>query len=77
MWNPALSRSGKSLVLACVQGNLCFPAVAKHLRRLFGPCGVAVRQDVLVAANADVSSGEVTDFEVRVANPKAEKEGEK
>ena len=75
MQDVALSRSGKSRALTSAQGNLGLPAVAKQTRRLFGPCGGAVRQDVLAAAGWDAASGEGTDFEVWVAHRKAKKKG--
>ena len=56
--NAFLPQSEKSLVLASAQGNLGIPAVAQQARWLFGPRGSAVRQDVLAATDADVSSND-------------------
>ena len=68
MQNTALSRSGKSLALASAQGDLGFPAFARHVRRILGPRGSAARQDVLVAADTGMSSEEGTDLEACVAH---------
>ena len=46
MQDASHSGSEKSLVLGAVQGNLGISAVARRMRRPFGPCGGAVRQDV-------------------------------
>ena len=46
MQNALLSRSGKSLVSASVQGNVEIFAVARQVRPLSSPCGGAARQDV-------------------------------
>ena len=46
-------KSEKSLVFASFQAN---KDAAKQMRRLFGPCGGAGREDVLVAADAHLSS---------------------
>ena len=73
MQNAAFSRSEKSWVLASVQGDLGFPAASKQMRRLFVPRGGAGRQDVLVAANIDLSSEAGTDFEAWVAYREAKK----
>ena len=43
------------------------------MRRLLGPFGGAGRQDVLQAADADVSSGEGRDYAARVSHRKAKK----
>ena len=67
----AFSRSEESSVLASAQGNSGFPAVAEHMRRLFGPRGGAVAQDVLIAADFDVSWEDGVDFEEWVAYCKA------
>ena len=55
MRNAALSRREKPLVLASVQGGLGCSDVAKQMRRLFGPGGVAARLDEPAAADADGS----------------------
>ena len=67
MQHAALSRSGKSLVSASPQCLLGFPTVARQMGRLFGPCGGAAEQDVLAAADVDVSSDDDADFETRAA----------
>ena len=46
MWDAAVSRDEQSLVFAGSQGAIAFAAVAKEMRRLFGSCGGAARQDV-------------------------------
>ena len=58
MQNAALSRSGKSLLLASVKGSLSFPIPATLMRRLFDPCGEPARQDVLAATDWDMRSDE-------------------
>ena len=73
MRHAALSRPGKSLVLGSAPGNLGFPSVAKHMRRLFGPRGGAARRDVLVNAGIDASSEDEADSESRAARRKAKK----
>ena len=76
MQDAALSQSEESLVLAGAQGFRAFPAVAKQMCRLVGPRGSAARQDVLVAADFDVSSNGETDFEARLAHREAKKKSE-
>ena len=56
MQNAPLSKSEKLLASARIQGNMDFPDAATQMRRLSGPCGGAAHQDVLVAADVDVSS---------------------
>ena len=75
--NAALLRSGKSLALSSVMGNLGFPSVGKQMRRIFGYSGGAARQDVLAAADVDVSSDAETDFEAWAAYRTTKKKGEK
>ena len=58
--DASLSKNGKSLVLDTVQGALAFAAPVNRMRRLFGSCGSAARRDVLVAADADFSSEDVS-----------------
>ena len=62
MQAASLSWSGKSLVHARVQGNLEITAVPRQMRRLLGPCGGAVRQDVLAAKDADANPNGENDF---------------
>ena len=71
--DAALPSSEESFVLACAQGNSGAPAVAKEMRRLFGPRGDAARQDVLVAADIAWPWGKETDFDARAAYSKAKK----
>ena len=54
-----------SLVLASIQGSANFPTAAEQMRRRVGARGGADRQDVLVAAHADVSSGELSGHAAR------------
>ena len=61
MHKAALSKNGKSFLLARIQGALAFATVAKQMRRLFGSCGSVARQDVVVAADAGLSSGDEVD----------------
>ena len=75
--NASPSRPEKSLILASVQGDTTFPVVAKQMRRIFGPCGGAARQDVLVAADMDAASEEGTDFEASTAYGKAKNRGKR
>ena len=46
-----------------LQGNSDVPAAAEQMCRLFGPCGGAARQDVLVSPDMDASSDGETDCE--------------
>ena len=50
------------MVLASLGNILAFPQASAQMRRLFGPCGHASRQDVLVAQDMDTASEE-EDFE--------------
>ena len=56
--DPALTRSEKSLALAGAQGNLGISAVARQMRRLFGPRGGAARRDAWAATDADANSND-------------------
>ena len=58
---PHSEGSEESVVLAIVQGNPRPPAVAKQMRRLFGPCSGAARQDVLATADLAASPVGVID----------------
>ena len=49
MQNASLSRADYSLILASAQGCLEIAAAASQMRRLFGPTGATVRQDVFMA----------------------------
>ena len=62
MQNAALARNEKTLVLASLGDALAFQSVSAQMRRLYGPCGYAYRQGVLVAADMDTASEE-EDFE--------------
>ena len=74
MQNAAQSKSGKSLLLASVQGSLGIPIVAKQMRRLFEPCGGVAKQDVPAATDSDVDSDEKDlSYEARAEVRKAER----
>ena len=66
MQNAALAENEKTLVLASLGKALAFPQASAQMRRLFGPCGYASRQDVIVAQDMDTAS-EGEDFEAWVA----------
>ena len=53
--NAALSENGKTLALARFRNAEAFPEVSAQMRRLLGPRGYAMRQDVLVAADTDAA----------------------
>ena len=65
-------RSEKSQVLASAQRYL-----DRQMRRLFGPCGGAARQDVLVALDVDVISDGADDFAAWFAHRKAKSKAKK
>ena len=72
----ALLRAEKSLGLASPRGNSGAAAAARWTRRLRGPMGNAVRQDVLAATDLEEKAGgapDDDDFEAWVASRKAEK----
>ena len=50
--------SEKSLLFPSFQGNATFPRASTQMRRLSGSRGGVVRQDVLVAADADLALGD-------------------
>ena len=64
--NAALAENENTLVLASLGNTLALQSVSAQMRRLFGPCFYASRQDVLVAADTDTAPGEA-DFEARMA----------
>ena len=70
MQNAALNKNEKSLVLASLGNTLAFPQASAQMRRLFGHCGHASRQDVPVAEDLDTASEE-EDFEAWMAYRKA------
>ena len=72
MQNAAPSRQEKSLVSASTHKSLAFADVATAMRRLFGPCGGAARQDISAAEYANKSLGSDMDQEACAANRKAE-----
>ena len=72
MQNAALSKNEKTMALASLGNTLAFPLVSARMRRLFGPCGYASRQDVMVAQDMDTVSEE-EDFEAWVAYRKAKR----
>ena len=71
--NASLPENGKSSVLASIRSTLAFAAAARQMRRLFGSCGSAARQDVLIAAGADLFSGEESEHAAWLARRKAKK----
>ena len=56
MQNASLGGTDAEQVSASIRGALAFAAAAKQMRRLFGSCGSAARQDVSVPADVDMSS---------------------
>ena len=52
-------------------------AAAKQMRRLFGACGDAARQDALLAADAVTASDEESENAAWAAHRKAKKEKQK
>ena len=73
MRNAALSKNEKSLVSARIQGTSAFTAEARQMRRLFGSCGSAASQDVLFAADVDLSSENESNHAAWLARRKATK----
>ena len=74
MQNSALSRTGKSLLLASVKVSLDVPIVARRMRRLSNPRGGPESQDVLTAMDWDMNSDEEdTSFEACAAFRKAKR----
>ena len=71
MQDAGLYCDEKSLALASSQKNPKFVDVAANMRRLSGSCAWAVRQDVLVAENADGPMGGDGNQEARVTYKKA------
>ena len=67
-----LSRQEKSLALASNQNSLKFADAAASMRRLFGSCGGAGRQGILVTEDADGPSGGGRDQEACVTYKKRE-----
>ena len=70
--NAALTKNEKTLALASSGNTLAFESVSAQMRRLFGPCDYASRQDVLAAADMDTVP-EDEDFEARMAYRKAKR----
>ena len=58
MQNAALPNNGKTAVLASLGDTLAFPRASAQMRRHFGPCGNASRQDVMAAQEMDAVSEE-------------------
>ena len=58
MQPSSLSRSYITLASASIPGNLGVVAVTRQMRRLFGPFGGAVRQNVSAAADIGVNSSD-------------------
>ena len=72
MQNAGLSGQERSAALAA---RLKFVDVAANMRRLFGSCGGAERQDVLITEEADEPSEEDRDREARAKYRKSKKQG--
>ena len=72
MQNAGLSGQERSAALAA---RLKFVDVAANMRRLFGSCGGAERQDVLITEEADEPSEEERDREARAKYRKSKKQG--
>ena len=70
--NAALPKNEKTMALASLGNTLAFPQVSAQMRRLFGPCGYASRQDVMVARELDTVSDE-EDSEAWLAYRKAKR----
>ena len=64
------------LVLASIQDNVNSSTAAKQMRRFFGTCGGAGRQDVLVGADMDLPSEGKSDHAEWPARCKAKKKRE-
>ena len=77
MQNASLSRSEKSLVLACVPGNSGVSAVARQMRPLFGSRGGAIREDFSAATDVEVISNDESDFAPWLAYNKAKNKKER
>ena len=69
--NAALARQEKSRVLASAQRGLKFMDVTATVRRLFGSCGGADRQDMLGTADAHGPLGRETEQEACATYKKA------
>ena len=70
MQNAPSPKNGKS-VLASVRGPMMFPAAARQMRRLFGSCGRAARQDVRAVVDVDRYSEGESKHRARLAYRKA------
>ena len=57
--------------------NFGISAVARQLRRVFGPRGGAARQNALAATDVDANSNGESDFAEWVARRKAKKKSRK
>ena len=73
MQNASLPKNEESLAAASLQGKSAFAAAARQMRRLFGSCGNAAHQDVLIAADMGVLSDQETDHAAWLARRKAKK----
>ena len=71
-----LYRSGRSLAPASVQGNSGISAVARQMRRPFGPCGGAAQRHTSAAAEVDTISNDDEESAALVARREAKKKGE-
>ena len=75
MQHAGFYRRKKPLVLAGGQKSLKCVDVAANMRRLFGSCGGASRQNVPVTEDGDESLGGDRDQEARATCKKAKKQG--
>ena len=71
--NAALPRPEKPPALASTQKSLAFSDVATTICRLFGSCGGAARQDILVAKDVDEALGSDKDQEARATDSNTKK----
>ena len=67
-----LAKNGKTMVFATLGHTLAFPQVSPQMRRLFGSCGYAPRQDVSTAQDMNTVAEE-EDFEAWAGYRKAER----
>ena len=72
MQNAGLSKNEKTMVLASLRNTAASPNASPQVRRVFGPCGYASRQDVFAAQDMDTASEE-GDFEAWIPFRRAER----
>ena len=73
--DAALSRKGKSLVMASSHKSLKFDEASANMRRLFGSRGGSGRIDALITGEAVGPLGNDGDLGACLANKKAEEHG--